>query len=75
MEAYNAPGYPDAEAILIIDADGVEAEVADAMARIARSCARLRAGSVREATETRRGPKCGRGARRPSPPWAGWRPT
>src|ERR1700761_7621848 len=36
VEAYNAPGYPkDAEAILIIDADGVEAEVADAMTRIA----------------------------------------
>jgi glycolate oxidase len=51
VEAYNAPGYPDAEAILIIDADGVEAEVSDAMARIAGHVAACR-GQLREATET-----------------------
>ena len=50
VEAYNAPGYPDAEAILIIDADGVEAEVADAMARIAGHVAACH-GTLREATE------------------------
>jgi glycolate oxidase len=51
VEAYNAPGYPDAEAILIIDADGVEAEVDDAMARLAKHVVASN-GSVREATET-----------------------
>ena len=51
VEAYNAPGYPDAEAILIIDADGVEADVSDAMARIAKHVAACR-GQLREATET-----------------------
>ncbi len=51
VEAFNAPGYPDAEAILIIDADGVEADVADAMARIAVHVKACR-GELREATET-----------------------
>ena len=51
VESYNAPGYPDAEAILIIDADGVEAEVADAMARIKTHVQACR-GELREATET-----------------------
>jgi glycolate oxidase len=51
VEGYNAPGYPDAEAILIIDADGVEAEVTDAMARIKSHVAACR-GELREATET-----------------------
>ena len=51
VEAYNAPGYPDAEAILIIDADGVEADVSDAMTRIAGHVAACR-GQLREATET-----------------------
>ena len=50
VEAYNAPGYPDAEAILIIDADGVEAEVADAMARISDHV-RHAGGRSREATD------------------------
>src|SRR5471032_2932450 len=51
VEAYNSPGYPkDAEAILI-DADGVEADVSDAMARIAGHVAACR-GQLREATET-----------------------
>jgi glycolate oxidase len=52
VEAYNAPGYPaDAEAILIIDADGVEADVADAMARI-KGHVEACHGRLREATET-----------------------
>jgi glycolate oxidase len=51
VEAYNQPGYPDAEAILIIDADGVEAEVADAVARIKKLVGDCR-GALREATET-----------------------
>ena len=50
VESFNAPGYPDAEAILIIDADGVEADVADAMARIAIHVKACR-GELREATE------------------------
>ena len=70
VEAYNAPGYPaDAEAILIIDADGVEAEVADAMARISDIVA---ACGGRLAKPPREGPRqeCGRAARPPFPPWA-----
>jgi glycolate oxidase len=52
VEAYNAPGYPaDAEAILIIDADGVEADVTDAMARI-KTHVEACNGRLREATET-----------------------
>src|SRR3984957_15131464 len=52
VEAYNPPGYPaDAEAILIIDADGVEAEVADAMARIKRHVEACK-GRLIEATGT-----------------------
>ena len=52
VEAYNAPGYPaDAEAILIIDADGVEADVTDAMARIKTHVEACK-GRLREATET-----------------------
>jgi glycolate oxidase len=50
VEAYNAPGYPDAEAILIIDADGVEAEVADAVTRIGDHVRAAR-GRVTEATD------------------------
>src|ERR1700749_4797772 len=35
IESYNHPGYPlEAEAILIIDADGVEADVAHAVSRV-----------------------------------------
>ena len=77
VEAYNAPGYPrDAEGILIIDADGVEADVADAMARITDHRRGQCGGKCAEATdETRARAASGRGARRPSPPWAGWRPT
>ena len=52
VEAYNAPGYPDAAAILIIDADGVEADVTDDFARIKTHVTACR-GQLREATETR----------------------
>src|ERR1700761_453553 len=34
IESYNQPGYPDAAGILIIDADGVEADVTHAVSRI-----------------------------------------
>jgi glycolate oxidase len=51
VEAYNAPGYPkDAAAILIIDADGVEADVADTMARLVATVARI-GGTSEEATD------------------------
>jgi glycolate oxidase len=51
VEAHAAPGYPrDAEGLLLIDADGLPAEVDDAIARIA-SLARGRGGTLREATD------------------------
>jgi glycolate oxidase len=51
VEAYSAPGYPrGAEGVLIIDADGIEAEVNDAIARIGQ-IARKNGGEVREATD------------------------
>ncbi|MBV9991682.1 MAG: FAD-binding protein [Alphaproteobacteria bacterium] len=51
VEAYCAPGYPrGAEGVLVIDADGVQSEVDDAMARIA-SIARACGAAVREATD------------------------
>jgi glycolate oxidase len=50
VEAYSAPGYPsDAEGLLIVDADGMQAEVDDSIARIA-DIARKNGASVREAT-------------------------
>ena len=50
VERYNAPGYPaDAEAILIIDADGIRAEVDDAIARISADRARAAGGVPEEA--------------------------
>src|SRR5579872_6326136 len=54
VEAYNAPGYPDAEAILIIDADGVEAEVADAVARIGDHVRAARGRVVEAGSEAQR---------------------
>ena len=54
VEAYNAPGYTDAEAILIIDADGVEAEVADAMARIVQHVTAARGRATEATDETKR---------------------
>jgi glycolate oxidase len=51
IEAYNAPGYPaGAAAILIIDADGVEADVASTMQRLAAVVARV-GGRTEEATD------------------------
>ena len=50
VEAYNAPGYPKAAAILIIDADGVEAEVGDAVTRIIAHATAARGQTV-EATD------------------------
>ena len=51
VEAYCAPGYPrGVEGVLLIDADGIQAEVDDAIARIgtiARGCG----AEVREATD------------------------
>jgi glycolate oxidase len=50
VEAYSAPGYPkDAEGILLIDADGIQAEVDDAITRLG-DIARKNGASVREAT-------------------------
>ena len=56
VEAHCAPGYPrEAEGVLIIDADGIQSEVDDAIERIA-AIARQNGASVREATsETERG--------------------
>ncbi len=49
VEAYCAPGYPHgAEGVLVIDADGIKAEVDDAIARIA-GIARANGAEVREA--------------------------
>ncbi|MGZ5960971.1 MAG: FAD-linked oxidase C-terminal domain-containing protein [Rhizomicrobium sp.] len=55
VEAYSAPGYPrDAGGVLIIDADGIQAEVDDAIRRIGEM-ARKNGATVREATnETER---------------------
>ena len=50
IEDYNAPGYPKAEAVLLIDADGVEADVSDAIARISAIVARI-GGTLKEATD------------------------
>ena len=51
VEAYCAPGYPrDADGILIIDADGIQAEVDDAIARIG-AIARAAGAEVREASD------------------------
>src|SRR6185312_5625356 len=51
VEAYCAPGYPKgAEGVLVIDADGIQSEVDDAMTRIA-AIARACGATVREATD------------------------
>jgi glycolate oxidase len=51
VEAYCAPGYPKgAEGVLIIDADGIQSEVDEAMTRIA-TIARACGATVREATD------------------------
>ncbi|MEI9930078.1 MAG: FAD-linked oxidase C-terminal domain-containing protein [Rhizomicrobium sp.] len=51
VEAYSAPGYPrGAEGVLIVDADGIQSEVDDAIARIA-DIARGCGAEVREAAD------------------------
>ncbi|MBW8709319.1 MAG: FAD-binding protein [Alphaproteobacteria bacterium] len=51
IESYNQPGYPKgAEAILIIDADGVEADVAHAISRVTDIVAQC-GGKTVEATD------------------------
>ena len=51
IESYNQPGYPaGAQGILIIDADGVEADVADAIARV-RTIVAACGGTTVEATD------------------------
>jgi glycolate oxidase len=51
VEAYCAPGYPrGAEGVLVIDADGIRAEVDHAIARIAE-IARANGAEVREAVD------------------------
>jgi glycolate oxidase len=51
VEAHSAPGYPrDAEGVLIIDADGIQAEVDDAITRMGE-IARKNGATVREATD------------------------
>ena len=55
IEAYNAPGYPPGSAaILIIDADGVEADVTDTMQRLAAVIARVGGISVEATDEAQR---------------------
>ena len=52
VEAYCAPGYPeDAEAVLIVELDGVASEVADAVSRICDIAKAAGAHAVREATD------------------------
>jgi len=51
VEAHSAPGYPrDAEGLLLIDADGLKAEVDDAIGRIGE-IARQNGAEVREALD------------------------
>ena len=50
VEQHCQPGYPPCEALLLIDADGLEAEVDDAIARIV-DIARNNRAQVREAKE------------------------
>ena len=55
IEAYNAPGYPaGSAAILIIDADGVEADVTDTIKRLAAVIARVGGISVEATDEAQR---------------------
>jgi glycolate oxidase len=51
VESYCAPGYPKADAILIIEADGLEAEVSDGIARVAEIARASGAHEVREARD------------------------
>jgi glycolate oxidase len=51
VEDYCSPGYPQAEGILIVDVDGLAAEVSDAVARIADIARAAGAHEVREASD------------------------
>jgi len=52
VEDYCAPGYPrDAEGVLIIDLDGIEADVRDAVARVSDIASAAGAHQLREATD------------------------
>jgi glycolate oxidase len=51
VELYCAPGYPKAEAILIIEIDGLPAEVTDSVMRISAIAQASGAHEVREATD------------------------
>jgi len=53
VEVYCAPGYPKAEAILIIEIDGLPSEVTDAVARVTEIARASGAHEVREATDDR----------------------
>src|SRR5262249_42482132 len=51
VEEYCAPGYPKADAILIIEIDGRDSEVADNIARVAEIARASGAHEVREARD------------------------
>ncbi len=51
VETYCAPGYPQCEAILIIEIDGLAAEVADSVARVSEIARASGAQEVREAAD------------------------
>src|SRR5204863_2274995 len=51
VEVYCAPGYPKAEAILIIEIDGLQAEVADGIAVVSEIARLSGAHEVREAED------------------------
>jgi glycolate oxidase len=53
VEAYCAPGYPKSEAILIIEIDGLAADVADGIARVTEVARAAGAHEVREAEDER----------------------
>jgi len=53
VEVYCAPGYPKAEAILIIEVDGLPSEVTDAVARVTEITRASGAHEMREATDDR----------------------
>jgi glycolate oxidase len=53
VETYCAPGYPKAEAILIIEIDGLAADVSDGIARVAEIARAAGAHAVREAEDER----------------------
>jgi glycolate oxidase len=53
VETYCAPGYPKCEAILIIEIDGLPAEVSDGIARVSEIARASGAYDVREAADER----------------------